>query len=80
MKFACEHSCCKNRLNSSYITWVLEVLGPVIFGSKPSEILNISVKDSSKDYKIKEIENFFSNCIKISYKITICIYTKIIFT
>ena len=69
MKFACEHDCCKNKLNSSYITWVLEVLGPVIFGSKPSEILNISFKDSLKDYKIKEIENFFSNCIKISYRI-----------
>lgn len=69
MNNKCKNNCCKNKSNSSYITWVLEVLGPVIFGSKPSEILNISTKDGLKDDKINEIENFFSNCIKVSYKI-----------
>ncbi|MGL5314104.1 MAG: DUF3793 family protein [Peptostreptococcaceae bacterium] len=69
MNSNCKNNCCKNKSNSSYITWVLEVLGPVILGSKPSEILNISTKDGLRDNKIEEIENFFSNCMKISYKI-----------
>lgn len=63
----CNHNCCKNKSNSSYIKWVLEVLGPVILGSKPSEILNISCKDILKEEKINDIELFFKNCFKISY-------------
>lgn len=69
MNYTCNNNCCKNKSNSSYITWVLEVLGPVILGSKPSEILNISTKDGLKDYKLNEIESFFSNCMKISYEV-----------
>lgn len=69
MSFNCNNNCCKNKSNSSYITWVLEILGPVILGSKPSEILNISTKDALRVEKLKEIKSFFSNCMKISYTI-----------
>lgn len=69
MSFSCNNNCCKNKSNSSYIAWVLEVLGPVILGSKPSEILNISINDELRNSKLQEIENFFSDCIKISYKV-----------
>ncbi|MCU9814678.1 hypothetical protein [Paraclostridium sp. AKS73] len=57
MNIKCDYSC-KNRIDSSYIKWILELLGPVILGSKPSEILNISLNDNNKEYKIKEIESF----------------------
>ncbi|WGX75080.1 hypothetical protein QJS64_13445 [Paraclostridium bifermentans] len=62
MNIKCDYSC-KNRIDSSYIKWILELLGPVILGSKPSEILNISLNDNSKEYKIKEIESFFKTVL-----------------
>lgn len=68
MKIKCDYSC-KNRIDSSYIKWILELLGPIILGSKPSEIINISAMDTEKDMKTKEIEEFFKNCSRISYKI-----------
>nr|MCM0167822.1 DUF3793 family protein [Paeniclostridium ghonii] len=63
----CDYSC-KNRINSSYIKWILELLGPVILGSKPSEILNISLNDNRKEYKIKQINSFFKNCSRLKYE------------
>ncbi|MGL5714769.1 MAG: DUF3793 family protein [Paraclostridium sp.] len=68
MNTKCDYSC-KNRMDSSYIKWILELLGPVILGSKPSEILNISSRDNEKDIKIRDIDNFFKNCSKLSYEI-----------
>ncbi|GAA0101028.1 DUF3793 family protein [Paraclostridium bifermentans] len=68
MNIKCDYSC-KNRIDSSYIKWILELLGPVILGSKPSEILNISLNDNNKEYKIKEIESFFKNCSRLKYEI-----------
>lgn len=68
MNTNCDYSC-KNRIDSSYIKWILEILGPVILGSKPSEILNISSKDLDKNKKISEINTFFKNCSRLSYEI-----------
>lgn len=65
----CTFHCCENTTNSSYIKWVLEILGPVIMGSKPSEILNISFKDPIKEDKISDLVSHFSNCKKISFEI-----------
>lgn len=65
----CVKNCCKNNTNSDYIKWVLEVLGPVILGSKPCEILNMPLKDNMRVHKLNDIENFFSNCFKVSYKV-----------
>lgn len=69
MNLICNKNCCKIKTNSSYIKKILEILGPVIFGSKPSEILNISGKEDMKKIKLKEIESFFSNCTKVNYEI-----------
>jgi len=66
---SCKKNCCENKINSSYIKWLIEVLGPVILGSKPSEILNISSKDNDKDSKLNDIKSFFSNCTRLSYEI-----------
>ena len=63
----CNYSC-KNNINSSYIKWLLEALGPVILGSKPCEILNISSKDLNRYKKIKDIKDFFNGCSKLSYE------------
>lgn len=68
MSTKCDYSC-KNNINSSYIKWLLEILGPVILGSKPCEIINISSKDIKGREKIKDIKSFFKDCSKISYEI-----------
>ena len=68
MSIKCDYSC-KNNINSSYIKWLLEILGPVILGSKPCEIINISSKDINGREKIKDIKSFFKGCSKISYEL-----------
>lgn len=65
----CARYKCNNKINSSYIKWLIEVLGPIILGSKPAEILNLSSKDKFKDSKLNDIKSFFSNCSKLSYEI-----------
>lgn len=68
MALDCRYDCLENNINSSYIKWILEILGPVILGSKPCEILNISSNDHLKEEKINNIDNFFKDCFRISYK------------
>lgn len=63
----CKKLCCENKINSSYITWLVEVLGPVLMGSKPSEIISIPFHDNNRDNKLEEISNHFSKCSKIEY-------------
>ncbi|MBQ6632100.1 MAG: DUF3793 family protein [Romboutsia sp.] len=65
----CDRNCCENKINSSYIKWLIEILGPVILGSKPAEILNLSCKDNNKETKLNDIKSFFSNCSRLSYEI-----------
>lgn len=69
MNTICDKNCCENNSTSSYIKRILEMLGPVILGSKPSEILNISGKIDIKQSKLNDIQSFFNNCSKISYRI-----------
>lgn len=58
---------CENKLNSSYIKWLLELLGPVLMGSKPCEILSIPTFDNNKEYKLTEIKKHFELCSKINF-------------
>jgi hypothetical protein len=64
-------SCCNlrciNNINSSYIKWIIEILGPVLLGSKASEIINIPFYDSNKDEKINEINKHFENCSVVKH-------------
>lgn len=56
---------CKNKMNLSYIKWLLELLGPVLMGSKPCEIITIPKFDKEKESKLKDISIHFNNCKKI---------------
>lgn len=60
---------CKNKINSSYIKWLLELLGPVLMGSKPSEILSIPRFDVNKEIKLNDIKNHFSLCSKVEFTV-----------
>ncbi|RDY27548.1 DUF3793 family protein [Romboutsia weinsteinii] len=63
----CNSYYCKNKINSSYIKWLIELLGPVLIGSKPSEIISIPAHDVNKDNKFEEINKYFSKCKKIDF-------------
>lgn len=66
----CENKYCENKINSLYIKRIIKLIGPVILGSKPSEIVNIPGNSSKeKEMKLQEIEKFFSNCTKIKYRV-----------
>lgn len=54
-------------LNSSYIRWLLEILGPVLIGSKPSEIISIPNFDKNKSKKLSDISTYFSKCKNIDF-------------
>ena len=73
MKIDCKNKCenknCENKTNSSYIKRIIKLIGPVILGSKPSEIVNIPGCPEEKIIKLNEIEAFFGNCKKVKYKI-----------
>lgn len=56
---------CHKTSNSSYIKWIIEILGPVLLGSKPSEIITIPKFDKDKDSKLKDIKSYFNICNKI---------------
>ena len=68
-KNKCENKNCENKTNSSYIKRIIKLIGPVILGSKPSEIVNIPGCHEEKIIKLNEIEAFFGNCKKVKYKI-----------
>ncbi|MCT4662864.1 MAG: DUF3793 family protein [Tissierellales bacterium] len=51
---------------SNYIKWLVNLLSPVIFGQKPSEIISIP---KSNFESIEEIQAHFSACSKIKFKV-----------
>lgn len=63
----CNSLHCVNNINSSYIKWLVEVLGPVLMGSKPCEIISVPFHDASRDIKIDEINMYFSKCKKVEH-------------
>lgn len=65
----CTESCVFiNKRNDDYMTWLVEILGPVILGSKPAEILSFPKYDEKSLHKIEEIEKYIGQCRRISYK------------
>ena len=69
MKLECNKKCCENKSNSLYIKRILEMLGAVILGSKRAEIINVPGSKEDKKIKLSQIEAFFSNCSRITYRI-----------
>lgn len=65
----CDNKSCENKINSSYIKRIIRLIGPVILGSKPAEIVNIPGGAEDKKKKLNEIKEFFDGCRKIKYEI-----------
>jgi len=51
--------------NDGFEKWIVQLLGPVLLGEKPAEIISFPKKDSLELMRIKDI---FSKCNKASYK------------
>ena len=69
MKLECNKKCCENKSNSLYIKRILEMLGAVILGSKPAEIINVPGSKEDKKIKLSQLEALCSNCSRITYRI-----------
>lgn len=69
MKFNCNKNCCENKSNSIYIKRILEMIGAVILGSKPAEIINVPGSSEDKEVKLAQIESFFNQCSRVTYRI-----------
>ncbi|PAB58054.1 DUF3793 family protein [Anaeromicrobium sediminis] len=65
-----EHKQCFKQNKDPFIQWLVGTLGPVILGVKPSEIMSFKMNDATTNEKIKKIEETFSICKHISYKIS----------
>lgn len=60
---------CFKQSDDHFIEWLVQILGPVILGVKPAEILSFPSQDKTITEKINKIHNYFGNCKRISYKI-----------
>lgn len=58
---------CNREINDDFIIRLIELLGPVILGVKPAEILSFPNYDINTKSKLDKIEGFFKTCSKISY-------------
>lgn len=61
-------NCEKSKNNSEYIKRIIGMIGAVILGSKPSEIINIPGSKCEKQSKLNQIQLFFNDCSKITYR------------
>ena len=48
---------------------LIEMLAPVLIGSKPAELISLPRYDSQLKKKIRKIEKYIGNCNKVSYRI-----------
>ncbi len=54
---------------NDFFTRLIEMLGPVLIGSKPAELISLPRHDSQLKKKIRKIEKYIGNCQKVSYRI-----------
>jgi hypothetical protein len=59
----------REKNEDDFLTWLVEILGPVLVGSKPAEIISLPKYDSQLINKVEKIEKYIGNCHRISYKI-----------
>lgn len=65
----CSDSCIlAHKRNNSFIWWLVELLGPVLMGSKPAELLSFPKHDKHLLRKIDSIEKHMGKCKRITYR------------
>lgn len=56
---------CSRKIDNDFIKRIVELLGPVILGTKPAEILSFPNNDKDFESNVSKLEKFFSVCKKI---------------
>lgn len=77
----CNKNCKLANEKDKYLTWLVKLLGPVLMGSKPAEIISFPDYDMNKDRKIEQIKTHFKICKRIDIRV-IDVYggsTKVLF-
>ncbi|MCT4566429.1 MAG: DUF3793 family protein [Maledivibacter sp.] len=57
------------KTNDNFIGWLVEILGPVLIGSKPAELLSFPKHDKHVLRKIEDIHKHIGKCKRITYKL-----------
>ncbi len=66
----CSDSCVlDHKTNDNFIGWLVEVLAPVLMGSKPAELLSFPKNDKHLLKKIDSVEKHVGRCKRITYKL-----------
>ncbi len=52
-----------------FVTWLVQILGPVLIGIKPAELISFPKYDSELPIKLNKIEEYIGRCHKISFKV-----------
>lgn len=60
--------CVLKNSKDEYLTWLVGLLGPVLMGSKPAEIISLPKFDDKKNNKIDMIKAHFSVCKKLELR------------
>ncbi|MEW9124002.1 MAG: DUF3793 family protein [Thermotaleaceae bacterium] len=68
MKKTIDNCFCLQEGSVEFETWLVEILGPVLMGVKPAEILSFSSKGEGNQRKVEIIHRIFSNHTKIRYQ------------
>lgn len=64
----CSESCVLSyKRNDDFIGWLVEILGPVLMGSKPAELLSFPKHEKQLLRKIDNIEIHIGKCKRITY-------------
>ncbi|MTI65315.1 MAG: DUF3793 family protein [Firmicutes bacterium] len=59
---------CIFQQNDIFIKWLIGILGPVIIGSKPAEIISLPHREKNHKIKLQRIKNCIKKCNKLSMK------------
>ncbi|MFT9494062.1 DUF3793 family protein [Anaerosolibacter sp.] len=59
---------CLNNSSDDFIKWLVQLLGPVLLGVKPAEILSFPKNNQEGLNKMEIIKQVFQYCSKVGYK------------
>lgn len=66
----CSEACVLSyKRKDNFIGWLVEILGPVLMGSKPAELLSFPKYDKLLLKKIEDIEKHMGKCRRITYRL-----------
>lgn len=59
---------CEKEVCEGHLTWLVGLLGPVILGAKPAEIISYRSFDCFRCQKLTQVEDAFRNVKRIKYR------------